>query len=69
MKAYLFNSENGIYSGEDFVAPHEIRENDGITMLPPPDRPSGCVPVFDRTSRQWQLVPLADLKSAGERHE
>jgi len=69
MKAYLFNIENGIYSGEDFVDHREIDESEGITTLPPPVPLSGTVPVFDRTSGQWQLVPLAVFRSPEGHHE
>lgn len=69
MKAYLFNTENGIYSGEDFVDDSELDENEGITVLPPPERRTGTVPVFDRTSSQWKLVPVVDFSSSRGCHE
>lgn len=69
MKAYLFNIDNGIYSGEDFFDSRDIKESEGITAHAPPDRQPGTVPVFDRSSGQWQLVPVKSLRPAEYRHD
>jgi len=69
MKAYLFNIENGIYSGEDFVDDRDIRESDGITAQTPPDFQPGTVPVFDSSSGQWRLISVTALRSVENCHE
>lgn len=69
MKAYLFNIDNGIYSGEDFFDSRDIKESEGITAKSPPNRQPGTVPVFDRTSGQWQLVPVNSLRTVENRHD
>lgn len=56
MKVYLFNTENGLFSGEDYCDPKDVKEEDGITNVPPPSRQSGTVQVFDRTAGAWKLV-------------
>jgi hypothetical protein len=56
MRVYLFNAESGLYEGEDYCESKEIREEDGITTLSPPNKESGKVPVFDRNVGNWKLV-------------
>jgi hypothetical protein len=58
MKAYLFNSENGLYQGETFENDDTIKYVDGITPIPPPDYEHGQVPVFDRRKNEWAVIPV-----------
>lgn len=58
MKAYLFNTESGLYEGETFEDAAMLAYEDGITLLPPPDFGHGQVPVFDRFRKQWTVVPI-----------
>ena len=62
MKAYLFNSENGLYQGETFENDGTIRYVDGITPIPPPDYEHGQVPVFDRSKNGWAVIPVTIAK-------
>lgn len=62
MKVYLFNSENGLYEGESFEEPDMIVHEEGITILPPPDHGHGMVPVFDRESKTWTVIPTSNVR-------
>ena len=62
MKAYLFNSENGLYQGETFENDDTIKYVDGITPIPPPDYERGQVPVFDHRKREWAVIPVTIAK-------
>ncbi len=37
MKAYLFNTENGLYEGETFENADMLQYDDGVTKVQPPD--------------------------------
>ena len=60
MKIYLFNPENGIYRGEDFVneAPLErgsfVVPPDATTMAPP-SAARGQLPVFNAAKQRWHI--------------
>lgn len=69
MKAYLFNIRSGIYEGEDFIEPHQVCEDKGITSVAPPERHSGQVPVYNRTMGDWQLIPINVMKTTAKHHE
>ena len=58
MKAYLFNTDNGLYEGETFVEAGILAYEDGITPIPPPDYEHGQVPVFDRKKNEWAVIPI-----------
>jgi len=58
MKAYLFDTETGLYEGETFEDAAMLEYEDGITPLPPPDYGHGQVPVFDRRNKRWAVVPV-----------
>lgn len=58
MKAYLFNAENGLYAGETFEAGDILAEEDGVTIIPPPEYRHGQVPVFDRAQQRWVVIPV-----------
>lgn len=59
MKAYLYNVKTGVYEGEIFEDAAMPQHEDGITSNPPPDYEHGQVPVFDRQSDVWTLVPVS----------
>lgn len=59
MKAYLFNSENGLYEGETFENADTLQHEDGMTPVPPPGYEHGQVPVFDRQKNEWAVIPIA----------
>ena len=59
MKAYLFNSENGLYVGEIFAEPDIIQYEEDLTPVPPPDFEQGQVPVFDRRENGWAVIPIS----------
>jgi len=58
MKAYLFNTENGLYAGEIFEEAAMLQYVEGITPIPPPDYEHGHVPVFDRREKAWAVIPV-----------
>ena len=58
MKAYLFNTESGLYEGETFEEPDMLQYEDGITPVPPPDYEHGQVPVFDRRRNSWIVISI-----------
>ncbi len=64
MKVYLFDVTSGLYEGEDFVDPKEVRADEGITQLAPPAGEQGQLPVYDRDLDNWKLVPIASLKES-----
>jgi hypothetical protein len=57
MKAYLFNTESGLYQGETFEEPDMLQYEEGITPVPPPDYEHGQVPVFDHKKNEWAVIP------------
>ncbi len=57
MKAYLFDTETGIYEGETFEEADMLQYEDGITTVQPPDYGHGQLAVFDRERMEWGLVP------------
>jgi len=62
MKAYLFDTETGIYEGETFEEADMLQYSDGITTVPPPDYEHGRVPVFDRRMNSWAVIPVTIAK-------
>jgi hypothetical protein len=58
MKAYLFNSESGLYEGEIYEEAAMLQYEDGITLVPPPGYEHGQVPVFDRKKNEWAVIPV-----------
>jgi hypothetical protein len=58
MKAYLFNTDNGLYEGETFEEAGMLQYVEGITPVPPPDFDHGQVPVFDRQKNGWEVIPV-----------
>jgi len=58
MKAYLFNTENGLYEGESFEEADMLQYQDGLTAIPPPDYDHEQVPVFDRQKNAWTIIPV-----------
>jgi hypothetical protein len=62
MKAYLFNTANGLYEGETFEEAGMLQYEDGITPIPPPDYEHGQVPVFDRRNNVWAVIPASIAK-------
>jgi len=58
MKVYLFDSESGLYEGETFEENAMLEYEEGLTTQAPPDFEHGQVPVFDRHSKQWVVVPV-----------
>ena len=67
MKIYLFNSETGIYLGEDFADDYPMTR--GASMVPydattiaPPQAGNGIVPVFDVQKQRWEVRSQCTLK-------
>ena len=59
MKAYLFNSENGLYEGETFEEAGMLQHEGGVTRIPPPNYEHGQVPVFDLMNNAWNVMPIS----------
>ncbi|NTV50130.1 MAG: hypothetical protein HGB32_00750 [Geobacteraceae bacterium] len=62
MKAYLFNSENGLYEGETYEEAGMLQYEEGITLIAPPKFEHGQVPVFDRRKNDWAVIPVTIAK-------
>jgi hypothetical protein len=62
MKAYLFNTENGLYEGETFEEADMLQYEEGITPVAPPDYEHGQVPVFDCGKNDWAVIPITIAK-------
>ena len=62
MKAYLFNTENGLYEGETFEVAGMLPYDEGITPIPPPEYEHGQVPVFDRQKNSWAVISVTIAK-------
>lgn len=58
MKAYLFDTQSGLYAGETFIEADMLDYVDGISTVPPPDYGQGQVAVFDRERQAWALIPV-----------
>lgn len=56
MKLYLFDSETGLYLGQDFGDKADINISEGVTDLTPPNYDHGEIPVFDFKIRKWVVV-------------
>ncbi|MDA8430684.1 MAG: hypothetical protein M0T70_15640 [Geobacteraceae bacterium] len=56
MKIYGFDTETGLYLGQDFGDRTDISVGNGITELAPPDCNRGETPVFDFNTHQWVVV-------------
>jgi hypothetical protein len=63
MKLYTFDTETGIYQGQDFGAESDININDGITGLAPPEYGHGQTPVYDFVHQHWDLVDNENIAS------
>lgn len=62
MKAYLFDTENGLFEGETFENADTLKYVDGITTVSPPDYEHGQIPVFDRQKNEWTVIPVTIAK-------
>jgi hypothetical protein len=62
MKAYLFDTETGLYEGETFENADMLQYDEGITTVPTPEYEHGQVPVFDRLKNEWALIPVTIAK-------
>jgi hypothetical protein len=69
MKAYLFNAENGVYEGESFKDADMLKNEEGVTPVPPPEYEHGQVPVFDRQRNEWAVIPLTIAKQLLQIHD
>ena len=59
MKTYLFNIENGLYEGETFEEADMLPYEKGVTPVSPPEFDHGQVPVFDRGTNNWAIIPVS----------
>lgn len=62
MKAYLFDTESGLYEGETFEEADMLQYEEGITTVPPPAYGHGQVPVFDYRKSEWVVIPVTIAK-------
>ena len=62
MKVYLFNSESGLYAGEDFEEADMLEYVEGVTPIVPPPYRAGEVPVFDNLRKSWSIVPVTQVR-------
>ena len=69
MKVYLFDVQSGLYEGEDFWEATEVNEAEGVTVLAPPTTRSGQLPVYDRSSGAWKVIPNGSMGKGGDHHD
>ncbi len=62
MKAYLFDTENGLYQGETFVGYGEAVQEEGITSIPVPEYHCGEIPLFDTEVKLWKVLPVLSVR-------
>jgi len=62
MKAYMYDTETGLYEGETFESEDFIKLEDGLTTSAPPSYDKGQIPVFDLNEQRWSLVPLTVMR-------
>ncbi len=62
MKAYLFDTENGLYQGETFVGLGEAECEEGITSIPVPAYHCGEIPLFDARENNWKVLPVQTVR-------
>ena len=63
MKAYMFDTESGLYEGEAFEDESLIKYVDGLTTITPPEHDSGMVPIFNQNHQVWSIVPISEAKA------
>jgi hypothetical protein len=61
MKIYQYEPETGVYAGELFEENVNIQYYEGVTEIPPPKYVEGEVPVFDRKTKQWEILPITTV--------
>jgi hypothetical protein len=47
MRAYLFDTETGLYEGETYEYAQFVKPEEGMTSVPAPDYTKEQVPVYD----------------------
>jgi hypothetical protein len=62
MKLFTFDTETGLYLGQDFGDKKDVDVSEGITELEPPDFNRGETPVFDFNTKQWVVVEIAKVQ-------
>lgn len=58
MKVYLYNTDNGVYLGEDYSSEKTALVVEGETTIAPPPYERGEVAIFDRASSQWRVLRI-----------
>jgi len=70
VKIYLFDTETGIYLGEDFADEGDrlgdYRLPEGATTIAPPEMAIG-IPRFDQSRQQWEILLSPDRQVTGLR--
>lgn len=62
MKLYTFDTETGLYLGQDFGNEKDINVSEGITDLAPPDFNHGETPLFDINNQQWVVIEIDKVR-------
>ncbi len=62
MKLYTFETETGLYLGQDFGAKSDVTISEGITELASPEFSHGETPVFDFNTRQWSVIEISKVR-------
>jgi len=70
MKIYLFNTETGVYQGEDFADAMPMKPGCHLvppdaTTIAPPSCGRGEAPVFDAASNRWEVRRLSAVRTEG----
>lgn len=62
MRVYLFDTNSGLYEGEDYWVSGDVSEYEGVTILAPPKVENGQLLFYDTTIGDWKLVQTDSLK-------
>ncbi|MDD5286896.1 MAG: hypothetical protein PHD54_13660 [Desulfuromonadaceae bacterium] len=63
MKLYTFDTETGLYLGQDFGTQSDVNIDDGVTDIAPPEYEQGQTPVYDFEQQRWALFSIDKVTS------
>jgi hypothetical protein len=62
MRIYYFDTGTGIYQGEGYEEENHVGCIEGSTTIAPPSYEKGQVPVYDPSTRCWNIKPRDTMK-------
>jgi hypothetical protein len=58
VRVYCYCPETGMYQGEDFMEDCRLDSIEGVTRIAPPTFVYGEVPMFDTSTKCWNITKL-----------